>query len=91
MLDRMTGPTLLLDDIVSPGLVNGDFEAMDLTGWMTIGSTKCSVSPLSRQPSATITATAPDHIVSRNNLGAPAGTPPNDTNGGVLGQEQYDT
>lgn len=35
--------------------------------------------------------TAADYIVWRNNLGAPANTLPNDTDGGVIGQAQYDT
>ena len=34
---------------------------------------------------------AADYVVWRNNLGAPAGTLPNDTDGGTIGSTQYDT
>ena len=34
---------------------------------------------------------AADYTAWRNNLGAPAGTLPNDSYGGVIGQDQYNT
>jgi hypothetical protein len=37
------------------------------------------------------TVDAADYVVWRDNLGAPAGTLPNDPNGGVVGTVQYDT
>jgi hypothetical protein len=43
LLDGPTGSTVRVDNIVFPGLINGDFQAGNLTGWNTAASGSGSI------------------------------------------------
>jgi hypothetical protein len=86
------------DDFVGPGLLTGFADSADSGAIWSYGAGN----PYSLQVnvvSTTLpgdynqdgTVNAADYTVWRNNLGAPAGTLPNDVDGGAIGTAQYAT